>query len=73
MNIKNGIVLIICLASFGVAQLEGQLLSLWPSLVALVSVILLKSALGGLFLGVAYEDIKDRKGKMVDGIFVKEE
>jgi NTP pyrophosphatase (non-canonical NTP hydrolase) len=24
-------------------------------------------------LGVAYEDIKDRKGKMVDGIFVKEE
>jgi NTP pyrophosphatase (non-canonical NTP hydrolase) len=24
-------------------------------------------------LEVAYEDIKDRKGKMVDGIFIKEE
>ena len=23
-------------------------------------------------LKVAYEDIKDRKGKMVDGVFVKE-
>ena len=23
-------------------------------------------------LAVAYEDIKDRKGKMIDGIFVKE-
>jgi hypothetical protein len=23
-------------------------------------------------LSVAYDDIKDRKGKMVDGIFVKE-
>ena len=51
MNIRNGIVLIICLASLGIAQFEEPLFSLWPSLVALVSVVLLKSALGGLFLG----------------------
>ena len=41
----------------------------------LVVLIILAKQLGITFdeaLGVAYEEIKDRKGKMINGIFVKE-
>ena len=37
--------------SFGLGQLDAPALSLWPSLVAIVSVVLLRSALAGLFTG----------------------
>jgi Na+/H+ antiporter NhaC len=44
-------VTIILLASFGLSQLSAPALSLWPTLVALITVVLFRSALGGLFLG----------------------
>ena len=42
-------------------------------LVILINIMLRRGLSLQQCLEVAYNDIKDRKGKMVDGIFVKEE
>ena len=44
-------VLVTLLTSFGLSQVDTSVVSLWPTLVALITVVLFRSALGGLFLG----------------------
>ena len=44
-------VLVTLLTSFGLSQVDTSFVSLWPTLVALITVVLFRSALGGLFLG----------------------
>jgi len=51
MKTKHRIVAILIIASFGLSQLSTPALSLWPSIVALISVVLFRSALGGLMVG----------------------
>jgi len=51
MKTKHRIVAILIIASFGLSQLSTPALSLWPSIVALISVVLFRSTLGGLMIG----------------------
>jgi Na+/H+ antiporter NhaC len=51
MKTKHKIVASLVIASFGLSQLATPALSLWPSIVALICVVLFRSALGGLMLG----------------------
>ena len=41
-------------------------------MVVLINIMVRNNLTIEVCLAVAYEDIKDRKGKMIDGIFVKE-
>jgi hypothetical protein len=41
-------------------------------MVVLINILVRNNLTMDECLKVAYEDIKDRKGKMVDGVFVKE-
>ena len=51
MKTKHRIVAILIIASFVLPQVSISALSLWPSIVALISVVLFRSALGGLMVG----------------------
>ena len=51
--------------SFGVSRMEWEALALWPSVVAIVSVVLLRSALSGLLIGAMAGGILLAKGNPV--------
>jgi Na+/H+ antiporter NhaC len=59
-------VTILLLLSFGLSQVTAPALSLWPSIVALLSVILFRSALVGLLFGAISGVILMSKGNPVE-------
>jgi Na+/H+ antiporter NhaC len=66
MKTKQKIVTVLILTSFGLSQLVTPVLSLWPSMVALLSVILFRNALVGLFTGAISGVILMSKGNPVE-------
>jgi Na+/H+ antiporter NhaC len=66
MKTKHKIVAILFIASFGLSQVTTPALSLWPSMVALLSVILFRSALAGLLVGAISGVILMSKGNPVE-------
>jgi len=67
VNMKKRVLFAVVLValSFGVSRMEWGALALWPSVVAIVSVVLLRSALSGLLIGAASGGILLAEGNPV--------
>ena len=66
MNPRQKIAAVLIVTSIGLSQWNASALSLWPSIVALLSVVLFRSALGGLFLGAVCGVILMSNGNPID-------
>ena len=63
-------VFLLLIISFGLSQLDSPLLSVWPSVVALLSVLLLRKALPGLLIGAVCGVILIAEGNPVHALFI---
>src|SRR6056300_1689389 len=66
MNPRQKIAAVLIVTSIGLSQWNASALSLWPSIVSFLSVVLFRSALGGLFLGAVCGVILMSNGNPID-------
>ena len=64
------LVFLLFITSFVLSQLDSPLLSVWPSVVALLSVLLLRKALPGLFIGAICGVILIAEGNPIHSLFI---